>query len=627
MSGIVGFCDFEKNLDKNILKKMTDRLDHRGPTKGYSFHENQNSLIGLGHRGLSSLDLTTNGDQPMQFQNLEIVYNGEVYNFKEIRNELEIHNYSFISNSDTEVILKAYHKWGIKAVDKFNGMFAIAIFDNIKQKLVLLRDRAGVKPCYYYLDDSIFMFSSELKSFHENKSFKKEIDKDALSLYMRYGYIPEPYSIFKNTYKLKAGHFLEFNLATRKVYESKYWDVIDFYNKPKLNISDQDAIHELENLFKSAFEYRMVSDVPVGIFLSGGYDSATVAAILQQNRSDKLKTFTIGFHEKKYDETLFARQTSEYLGTNHTEYYCTQQDTFNIIKKLPEIYDEPIGDNSVISTILVSQIAKKEVDVCLSADGGEIFGGRNKYVSILNKFSILQKIPGFLKPFMANVLRHQFIHKGLSVFGNMYDSKTRCNRFADILTYDEKQILKETGIFSYDELLSILNYKFNELKTNFDTQINQHQVSNILGIDQKTFLVDDVLHKVDRATMSATLQGREPLLDHRIIEFIAQLPSDKKIRNGTTKWILKEIAHKYLPKKMMKRDKKGFGVPMQKWLKDDLREYLESYLTEKTLSEHGLFDIQEVSKMKNSYIQGENINVTKLWYILIFQMWYKKWMH
>jgi len=628
MCGITGFFDFEKKSNKYDLTVMTDRLSHRGPNNGYSFYENENLNIGLGHRRLSILDLSNYGHQPMHFEHLEIVYNGEVYNFKEIRTELQKLNYCFRSNTDTEVILKAYHKWGIKSVDKFIGMFAIGIYDKKENKFTLIRDRAGVKPCYYYNADKIFMFSSELKSFHENKKFKKIINKDALALYMQHGYIPEPYCIFENTHKLKSGHYLEFDLKTRKINEYKYWDVLDFYNKPKLEISEHEGIHEVERLFKSAFEYRMISDVPVGIFLSGGYDSAVVAAILQSNRSEKLKTFTIGFKEKKYDEISFARQTATYLGTNHTDYYCTQQDALDIMLKLPEIYDEPLGDNSVIPTILVSQIAKKDVDVCLSADGGdEIFGGYNKYSSIIKKIEIFGKMPDFLKPVLANVLRKQLVHKSLTIFGRMYNSKTRCNKFAEILDFNEKQILKASGIFTKDELTKILNYLAKDLKTNFDCQINQDQISNLLGLDYKTFLTDDVLHKVDRATMSATLEGREPLLDHRIIEFVAQLPSHMKIKNGDKKWLLKQIAHKYLPKKMMNRDKKGFGAPIQEWLKDGLKEYLEEYLNEKTLNLHGLFNVQEVINLKKKYVSGEYINVTKLWYILMFQMWYKKWMH
>jgi len=628
MCGITGFCDFEKKSNRQILTNMTNKLHHRGPISGYSFYEIQNSNIGLGHRRLSILDLSAHGHQPMQFEHLEIVYNGEVYNFKEIRAELKKLNYNFKSNGDTEVILKAYHKWGIKAVDKFNGMFAMCIYDKKEQKFILVRDRAGVKPCYYYNADRFFMFSSELKSFHENNRFKKVINKDALSLYMQRGYIPEPYSIFENTHKLKAGHYLEFDLKTQKIDELKYWDVVDFYNKPKLDISEHEAVHEVENLFKSAFEYRMISDAPVGIFLSGGYDSATVAAILQSNRSKKLNTFTIGFKEKKYDEIPLARNTAIYLGTNHTEHYCTQQDALDIIQKLPEIYDEPFADNSTIPTILVSQIAKKDVDVCLSADGGdEIFAGYNKYTSIIKKLEIFEKIPNLLKPALANVLRQKLVHKSLVMFGGMINSETRCNKFAEILDFDEKQILKASGIFTKKELTKILNYLVNDLKTNFDYQINQNKISNLLALDYKTFLVDDVLHKVDRATMSATLEGREPLLDHRIIELVAQLPSDMKIKNGSKKWLLKQIAHKYLPKKMMNRDKKGFGSPIQEWLKNELKEYFEEYLNEKTLNQHELFNVQEVINLKKQYTDGVNINANKLWYILMFQMWYKKWMN
>ncbi len=628
MCGITGFFDFEKKSSKHDLTIMTDRLSHRGPSSGYSFYENENLNIGLGHRRLSILDLSKYGYQPMFFEHLEIVFNGEVYNFKEIRAELQKLNYYFNSNSDTEVILKAYHKWGVKSVDRFIGMFAIGIYDKNENKFILIRDRAGVKPCYYYFADRLFMFSSELKSFHENKKFKKIINKNALALYMQYGYIPEPYSIFDNTYKLKAGHYLEFDLKTQKINEYKYWDVLDFYNKPKLRISENQSINELDRLFKSAFEYRMISDVPVGIFLSGGYDSAVVAAILQSNRSEKLKTFTIGFKEKKYDEISFARQTAMYLGTDHSEYYCTQQDALDIMQILPEAYDEPFGDNSVIPTILVSQKAKNSVDVCLSADGGdELFGGYNKYTSIIKKIETFGKIPNFLKPILASTLKKQLLHEGLAKFTRMYDAKTRCNKFSEILNFDEKQILKASGVFANEELIKILNFSFKDLKTNFDCQVNQSKISNLLGIDYKTFLTDDVLHKVDRATMSATLEGREPLLDHRIIEFVAQLPSDMKIKNGDKKWILKQVAHKYLPKKLMNREKKGFGAPIQKWLKNELKEYLEDHLNERTLNHHGFFNIEEVINLKQKYFDGENINVTKLWYILIFQIWYKKWMY
>ena len=301
MCGISGFCDFKKKSSENILKNMTDALIHRGPdSSGYSFFEYETYQVGLGHRRLSILDLSTQGHQPMKYKNLEIVYNGEIYNFKEIRKELEDSNYIFGSNTDTEVILKAYDKWGLKMVDRFIGMFAIVIYDKTTSTLLCIRDRAGVKPLYYYFKDGLFLFASELKSFYKHKEFQKQISKEGLSLFFQYGYILEPYSIFEDTYKLKAGHYLKLDLKTSVININKYWDVIDFYNKPKLDISFEEAKQETEQLLKSACEYRMVSDVPVGIFLSGGYDSSVVTSILQNQRSEKLNTFTIGFKEKGY---------------------------------------------------------------------------------------------------------------------------------------------------------------------------------------------------------------------------------------------------------------------------------------------------------------------------------------
>jgi len=346
MCGITGFVDFSKKSNLDILKRMTDVLYHRGPDdSGYSFYENEFATIGLGQRRLSILDLSPRAHQPMTFEQFTIVYNGEVYNFKEIRIDLEKYKYTFNSDSDTEVILKAYHKWGIDAVQQFNGMFAIAIYDQQTKKLTLIRDRAGVKPLYWYQKNGLFMFASELKSFHENPCFEKEINIDALSLFFQYGYILQPYSIFKNSFKLKAGHYIELDLKNKNLQEIKYWDVVDCYNQPKLVISEQEAIEETERLLKKAFEYRMVADVPVGMFLSGGYDSSAVTAILQSDRTEKLKTFTIGFYEDKFNEAPYAKKVAEYLGSDHTENYCTQKDALEILPKLPEILDEPLKLN------------------------------------------------------------------------------------------------------------------------------------------------------------------------------------------------------------------------------------------------------------------------------------------
>ncbi|RLA74315.1 MAG: asparagine synthase (glutamine-hydrolyzing) [Epsilonproteobacteria bacterium] len=623
MCGIAGFCDFNKKSNRQTLIDMTDVLHHRGPDdSGYSFYKNDYAYIGLGHRRLSILDLSKHGHQPMVFENLEIVYNGEVYNFKEIREELLKLSYTFESDSDTEVILKAYHKWGIKAVDKFNGMFAITIYDKVSQKMIFIRDRAGVKPFYYYSHDGLFMFSSELKSFHKNQAFKKEIDLNGLGLFLQLGYIPQPHSIFEDTYKLKAGYYLEVDLKTQKIDEIKYWDVIDFYNMPKLDISESEAILETEKILKSAFEYRMVSDVPVGVFLSGGYDSSVVTALLQSERTQKLKTFTIGFYEEKYNEAHHAKKVADHLDTEHTEYYCTQKEAVEIFPDICEIYDEPFGDMSAIPTTLVSKIARESVTVSLSADGAdEIFGGYGKYVStienhskIMSKFKILGS---------KNIDRvAQFIqHSGIKK-DDFLDSKV-----ARLIYEDSIELQKMVPQFTTPVLKEklIKNYKYKRVKTSFDDIDNLNSsldsFDKMFAVDYKTYMVDDVLHKVDRATMSVGLEGREPFLDQRIVEFVSRLPSDMKIKNGDKKWLLKEITHKYLPKDIMDRPKMGFAIPVDKWLKNELKDYVEEYVSDKYDT---VLDGKELEKIKKLFFLGR-VNYNVIWNVLIFQMWYKRW--
>jgi len=633
MCGIVGFVDYSRKSTQNDLENMTNIIHHRGPDdSGYSFLNNEIYNIGLGHKRLSILDLSKHGHQPMTYNTLEIVYNGEVYNFKEIREELISLNYTFHSDSDTEVILKAYNHWGIKSVDKFNGMFAISIYDKEANKLVLIRDRAGVKPLYWYHHNNLFMFASELKSFHQNKYFKKEIDKESLSLYLQFSYIPQPYTIFKNTHKLKAGYYLEIDLKSQKISKRKYWDVIDFYNKPKIDISDKEAIDKTEELFQSAFNYRMVSDVPVGVFLSGGYDSSTVAAIIQNQISTKLNTYTIGFKEKGFDESPYAKEVSKYLGTNHTEYYCTHKEATDIIPTLCEIYDEPFGDSSTIPTILVSKLARKDVTVSLSADGGdEIFAGYEKYDMFLNYHQKLNKIPNILSKTTVNIM-NKINPDNIPVFKNQYNYKTRYEKIQALLKYkDNKTILESISqYFSKKQSKDLLLVNKYEIKTDFDSfdlLDNSNDIINkVLAVDYKTYLSDDILVKVDRATMSVSLEGREPLLDHNIIEFAAQLPSNLKYRNGDKKWLLKQVTHKYLPKKMMDRSKMGFGSPLQEWFKDNLKDYFFTYLNRERLEKEGLFDVDEVLKIRDRYLNGNKESIQKLWLLLVFEMWYEKWM-
>ncbi|QIW09667.1 asparagine synthase (glutamine-hydrolyzing) [Francisella sp. LA112445] len=624
MCGIAGFCDFSKRSDFETLVKMTDALHHRGPDdSGYSFYKSEITNLGLGHRRLSILDLSAHGHQPMSFQDLEIIFNGEVYNFNEVAEELKKDGYVFDSYSDTEVLLKAYHKWGIKAVDKFNGMFSIVIYDKKYEKLILLRDRAGVKPFYYYSNDGLIMFASELKSFHEHQCFKKEIDLDSVARFLQLGYIPEPYSIFKNTFKLKAGHYAELNFKTQKLVVKKYWDAIDFYNMPKLDLSETEAILETEKLLQSAFEYRMVSDVPVGVFLSGGYDSSVVTALLQHERKERLKTFTIGFYEDKYNEAPYAKRVAEYLGTDHTEHYCSIKEALDIFPQLVEIYDEPFGDASAIPTILVSKIAESKVKVSLSADGGdEIFGGYGKYLSNLERQSRIISKFKFLGDKNINKIASFIQGKGLTkdIFFE--------NKIAKLSFENSIELQKLIPYFSTpisNERL-IKGYKYQRVKSNFDDIFKLNSTldsfDKMFAIDYKTYMSDDILHKVDRATMSVGLEGREPLLDYRIIEFVSRLPSGVKIKNGNTKWLLKQVAYRYLPKEIMDRPKMGFGIPVNEWLKNDLRDYVEEYLSEKY---DDIFYGKELERIKKLFF-ADRLNYAFIWNIVIFQMWYKRWM-
>jgi len=628
MCGIAGLVDFRYKTKPDTLKKITDVLIHRGPDDGgYFFECFEESQVGLGHRRLSILDLSNHGHQPMAYNHLTVVFNGEVYNFKEIRAELEKHSYTFNSHSDTEVILKAYHKWGIDAVYRFNGMFAIAIFDSQAQTLTLIRDRAGVKPLYWYQKDGLFMFASELKSFHEHPAFIKELNHDGLALFLQYGYIPQPHTIFNHTHKLQAGHSLTFHIKDSTCKLEMYWDVIDCYNQPKLHISEAEAMVETERLLKSACKYRMVADVPVGMFLSGGYDSSAVAALLQSERTKKLKTFSIGFHEEKFNEAHHARKVAEHLGTDHTEYYCTQKDALEILPKIPVIWDEPFGDASAIPTTLVSQLARKDVTVSLSADGGdEIFGGYGKYTGIHKKMQAFGIIPNFFLPLAKAGLNLRMTHFAARKAG-MFNADDRLKRFSLMLGQNEKGLLK-TGsqVFTDRDLNELLIKMPNNVKTEFDTEINQSWLDNILAIDYKTYQSDDILTKVDRATMSFSLEGREPLLDYNIIDFVARLEPELKIKNSNKKYLFKKITHKYLPKEIMDRPKMGFGVPIFDWFKDELKDYLMIYLDEQRIKKAGIFKPDIVVDIRDQYFKGKEININKLWYLLIFEMWRERWM-
>ena len=631
MCGIVGFCDFRKKSTVSTLEAMRGAISHRGAdASGQSLYDFNDTVVGLGHQRLSILDLSDEAIQPMSFKTIEIVYNGEVYNFKEIQKELVREGYTFDSQSDTEVVLKAYHCWGLKALDRFNGMFAMAILDRVSNELTLVRDRAGIKPLYWYFQEGLFLFGSELKSFHKHPDFKKEINQDVLALYLQHGYIMQPYSIFKATQQLNAGYSLHLNLETQELTKKKYWSVLDWYEKPKLHLSDEEAITQTEKILKESFEYRMVSDVPVGVFLSGGYDSSLVTALLQSDREEKIKTFTIGFNENGYDESSHARAVAKHLGTEHTEYYCSHNDALEIIPKLAEIYDEPFGDASAIPTVLVSQLAREQVTVSLSADGGdEIFAGYDDYHETLNLYKKFQKLPTPLRKSFSTIMG-KIPSSKIPFRHAIYNFETRYEKLQNLLKTEElSEIIKyRSEQFTKEQLNRLLCYKPRDLKTAFDSDVSsiEERLSKLLVIDYRTYMGDNILTKVDRATMSVGLEGREPFLDKNIIEFASQLPEHFKYRDGEQKWILKEITHKYLPKEMMNRPKMGFAPPITEWFREELKDYFLYYLSYERLTQGGYFNADEVIRIRDEYLDGKRVSIKKLWFILMFEMWHEKWM-
>ncbi len=620
MCGFVGFVDYSKKADINILKNMARSIHHRGPdSDGYIVYETD-AEIGLAHKRLSILDLSNLGNQPMTFDHLTIVYNGEVYNYREIRKELETFGYVFHSNTDTEVILKAFHKWGLNSIEKFIGMFAIVIYDRKQEKIFLIRDRLGVKPLYYCISKDFFLFSSEIKSFHNFPFFNREIDQTALALYLYYGYIPQPFSIFKNTWKLEPGHYGIFDIRKKEFYKKKYWDIESFYKKQKLQLSYNEILELTENLIISSVLYRKISDVPIGVFLSGGYDSSLVTAILQKNSSEKIKTFTIGFYEDKYNESIYAKKISEFLGTEHTEYFCSYKDALDIIPMLPDIFDEPFGDQSAIPTYLVSKLARQSVKVTLSADGGdELFGGYTKYFKTIK-----------IKKYMKNSLIKEKIRKllELPLIENFFQNSlyTSYQVLISILSSRDIIELEESfsNFFLKKELLNLLTLQF-DLKVFNNYKVNiGNEIESMLLTDFKYYLPDDILVKTDRTTMSVSLEGREPLLDHRLSELSAQIPIKYKIKNGEGKLLLKDITHKYIPKELIDRPKMGFSIPVNNWLHTYLKDLVEYMFNE--ISKNEFFNKKEIEKIYFLWKKGIKGKLArKVWLLLVFQLWYDRW--
>ncbi len=634
MCGISGFVDYSKTSNRTVLEKMNRMMAHRGPDgEGYAVYETEKVTIGLGHRRLSIIDLTEGGNQPKTFQNLHITFNGEIYNFEEIKKELEIKGHFFESHSDTEVILHAYKEWGSDALQKFIGMFAFVIYDEEKQSVFACKDRAGVKPFFYYQKDGLFLFASELKAIVQHPNFIKEINLDAAAAFMQFGYVPTPHCIFKNAHKLKPGHFLELDLKQNILRTQQYWNVYDAYNKPTIKIDLPEAIEETEKLLTSAFNYRMVSDVPVGVFLSGGYDSTCVTALLQKDKTEKIKTFTIGVPDVGLNEAPYAKDIAAHLGTDHTEYYCTQKEALEIVPQLSFFYDEPFADSSAIPTTLVSRVAKEKVTVALSADAGdEIFAGYNRYEYIMKYGKRLNGIPNFLRKAVAGAM-NSIPANSIPILNKKYLFYSRYEKLKMLLKNpsDHNILISLTSQMNENDIENLFKTKIIKLSTAFESEElkkeNHSTLSYMMAIDYQTYLLDDILQKVDRASMSVSLEGREPFLDQRVIEWAAQLPMEYKYNNGNKKFIIKEIVHKYISKDMMDRPKMGFGIPIAAWLQHELKSYVDQYLDEGFIIKQNIFDNTEIQKIKKSFYNGKVEKAEKIWYILMFQMWYDKWMN
>ena len=613
---------------------MNRTLAHRGPDgEGYAMYETDDATIGLGHRRLSIIDLSEGGRQPKTFGNLHLTFNGEIYNYAEIKTELETKGHQFNSHSDSEVILHAYAEWGSEALQKFIGMFAFVIYDETAQKLFACRDRAGVKPFFYYYKDGLFLFGSELKALMKHPAFEKSINKDAVAAFLEFGYVPTPHCIFNDAHKLNPGHFLIFDIPKRELQTTQYWNVYDAYNKPTLNISLPDAIEETEKILTSAFQYRMVSDVPVGVFLSGGYDSTCVTAILQKNNTEKIKTFTIGVPDVGLNEAPFAKEIAKHLGTDHTEYYCTQKEALEIVPQLPFFYDEPFADSSAIPTTLVSKIAREKVTVALSADAGdEIFAGYNRY-DLMEKYgNRIKKIPAFARNAVAAVMNVIPANK-IPVLNKKYLFASRYEKAKNLLQNPSASnlLMSMTSQMSEKDINALIIEPVKKIISGLDSKELKEEHYSVLkymmAIDYKTYLLDDILQKVDRAGMSVSLEGREPFLDHRVIEWAAQLPMDYKYNKGEKKYILKQIVHKYIPQSMMDRPKMGFGIPIANWLSNDLKQFVDQYFDAEYIHKQNIFNNEEIQRIKNSFYSGKIERAEKIWYLLMFQMWYDRWIN
>lgn len=576
--------------------------------------------IGMAHRRLSVQDLSALGHQPMHSNNERVIvaFNGEIYNFQELRSQLS--GYPFQSNCDTEVILAAYLKWGITFVKRLNGMFAIALFDKEDESLYLIRDRIGKKPLYYYIDAGNLYYASELKPLMVNPYFKKNINKGIVGKFLYRQYINAPDTIFQSTYKLRSGEIVRFRNGEIK--KRKYWDIADVYNHRWEDISYEEAKQQLEVLLREAVSKRMMADVPVGEFLSGGYDSALVCAMAQSISTKPINTYSIGFYDEELNEAPFARRIAEHLGTNHTEYYISKKEMFDLVKSIPRYYDEPFADSSQICTMLVSEFAQKDVTVVLTGDGGdEMFGG----------YTIYERIAAAQKKKLQGTVLHYLFKVPIVKARYDYFKLPFIYRVASESLSSETRT--QTGSGQYFEVLDkllVCKEHNSYLDPIEDRYREKNWVYRRMLLDMDTYLPGDILCKVDRASMKYSLEARCPFLDKDVMEFSLGLPLEYKMKDGELKRILKEITYNYIPKKLMDRPKQGFCVPIERWMRNELKEELLAYTDSVFLKKQGIFNISEIQNFIHYFIQNGNMgkNTGKnyggfVWAYFIFQQWYQ----
>ena len=628
MCGITGYVDFSRKLDETMLRRMTASLDHRGPDdRGHALISYAHAQIGLGHTRLSILDLSAAGHQPMNFGPFSIVFNGEIYNFREIRSDLEALGHHFTTACDTEVILHAFAEWGIDCLNRFIGMFAFVLHDASKDRLYLVRDRVGVKPLYVYTGRDFWLFGSELKALRACREFRAELSLPDLDAFFRHGHVPDDGCIYKGCHKIDAGEYWVLELKSRTHRKVNWWDQTKLYEQHRSEISFEDASQELERLLHSACDYRMISDVPVGVFLSGGYDSTAVAAMLQSQAAKPIKTFTIGFSEGN-DEAPAARETAKILGTDHHELYCSPREAMEVVASLPEVYDEPFADSSGIPTLLVSRMARSSVKVALSADGGdELFCGYKSYLGTCRRARRLSRIPG-----SARALLGRLLGTSARLPGASHSTRHKLGAVGHSLDKDDAllaQRLHGQSRLMPRSLVNALLPTESARRTDFADRSwpeGTEPLEAAMGLDYQTYLKDDILTKVDRATMSVGLEGREPLLDHRVAEFAARLPLSYKYDGATTKRILRDIVHRHVPEEKMRRPKTGFSLPIMHWLRGDLKVLLDDVCSDTELNDSGMIDASIARRWITEFQAGKFHYTPLIWRLFIFQSWKRRWL-